>query len=153
MHDQREVYRHRVEAFINQPLGQIERREAFCKPSIAEQRLVHARPRRAERCIQHVLQAAQHVVGIEHGVARNLPQPVCTVAKDIGERAGKHAHLAMKRAHPPERVWVPFIGGLFLDQRELAIGMEFGERQRSKRTQRLGQHHRPRTWPAAAVRG
>ena len=124
------------------------------KPLSREQRLVHARAAAAERRVEHVLEAAQDVVGVEHRVARDLPQPVGAVAEDVGERAGEHAHLAVERDHAAEAVRRDARRAVFfLDQREMPSPCLLDERQRRERRQRLAKHHRPRAGPAAAVRG
>ena len=134
--DEREVHRHRVEALVDQRLGEIERGDALGEAFVREQRLVHARTGGAERRVEHVLEAAQHVVGVEHRIARDLPQAVGAVAEDIGQRAGEHAHLAVERGHAPEAVRRGVDAVLFLDQLEAALGLR-DERQRRERRQRL----------------
>src|SRR3546814_4191736 len=72
MDDEREIDRHRVIALVDQPLGDVERREAFRQSLVAEQRLVHARTRRRKGRVEHIFQAAQHIVGVEYGILGDL---------------------------------------------------------------------------------
>src|SRR3546814_19894197 len=52
--------------------------------------------------IQHVFQAAQDIIGIQHRIAAHLAQAIGTVAQNISKRTGKHAHLTMKGNHAAE---------------------------------------------------
>jgi hypothetical protein len=72
-------------ALVDQALGEIERGEAAAEAFVAEQGLVHARAAVAERRVEHVLQLAQDVIGVEHRIARHLPQAVGAVAEDVGQ--------------------------------------------------------------------
>ena len=152
MHDQREVHRHWMEALVDQPLGDVERREAVGEPVVAEQRLVHARPSAGERGVEHVVERAQHVVGVEHRVLGDLLQPVRAMAEHIGQRAGEHAHLAVERGHAAEAVRMILARGLLLDQADMAVRIARGEGQRPERAERLRQHRRPGPRPAATMR-
>src|SRR3546814_20632885 len=73
-------------------LGDVERGEPFGETIIREQRLVHARPAKAERRVKHVVEASEHVFGVEHRISGDLFQPVGAVAEDLGERSGYYAH-------------------------------------------------------------
>ena len=146
-------------AFVDHGLGQVERGETFCKALIAEQRLVHARAAWSERRIEHIVQAAQDVIGVEHGIFGNLLQPVRPVAEDIGERPREHAHLAMERGHSAEVLQRPaemFLGELFrvlfLDQVDDAVLGPRRVGQRSERSECFGKDHRARARAAAAMR-
>ena len=151
MDDEREVHRHRMEALVDQPLGDVDRREAVGEPVIREQGLVHARPRIPERRLECLVEAAQDVVGVEHGILRHLPQPIGAVAENVGQRAREHAHLAMERDHPAERAGVMLARGFLFDEVEAVVGL-LDERQRREGAERLREHHWPRTRPAAAMR-
>ena len=105
-----------MEALVDQALGEIERGEAAGEALVAEQGLVHARPARAERRVEHVLEAAQDVIGVEHRIPGDLPQAVGAVAEDVGQRAGEHAHLAVEGGHPAEALRVMLARRLFLDK-------------------------------------
>ncbi len=94
---------------------------------VAEQGLVHARPRCSERRVEQILEAAQHIIGVEHRILGDLPQAVGAVALDIGQCAGEHAHLAVEGGHPPEAPRMMLAGGFFLDQDEL-LALLFDER-------------------------
>src|SRR3546814_4411568 len=71
--DEREIDRHRVIALVDQPLGDVERREAFGEALVAEQRLVHARARRREGRVEHILQAAQPIRSEAHTAELQSP--------------------------------------------------------------------------------
>ena len=77
-HREREIDRRRMEAVVEQPLGEVHR-ERFRPFSCFSARggrheLVHAAV--AVRHRQDVLDAAEQVVGVEHGVLRTPAQPV-----------------------------------------------------------------------------
>ena len=74
-----------MEALVDQRLGEIEGRDAVGEALIAEQRLVHARARMREGRVEHVFEAAQDVVGVEHRVFRDLLQAVGAVAEDVAQ--------------------------------------------------------------------
>ena len=88
VHHQREIHGHRVEALVDQRLGEIDRGEALGETLVAEHRLVHARPALRERRVEHVLEAAQDVVGVEHRVLGDLAQAIGAVAEDVGRARG-----------------------------------------------------------------
>ena len=44
-------------------------------------------PAAAERRVEHVLEAAQHVIGVEHRILGDLPQAVGAVAHHVGQSA------------------------------------------------------------------
>ena len=106
-----------------------------------------------ERRVEHVFEAAQDVVGVEHRILGDLLQAVGAVAEDVGQRAGEHAHLAVEGDHSAEGVGMLLAGILFLDQLEAAVGIFGDERQRAEGRERFRQHDRARTRAAAAVRG
>src|SRR3546814_5413642 len=93
MDDEREIDRHRVIALVDQPLGDVERREAFRQSLVAEQRLVHARTRRREGRVEHIFQAAQHIVGVEYGILGDLLEPVGTGAERSEEHTSELQYL------------------------------------------------------------
>ena len=55
--DQREIHGHRVEALVDQRLGEIDGAQASREAFVREDRLVHARARARERRVEHVLEA------------------------------------------------------------------------------------------------
>ena len=44
-------------------------------------------PARAERRVEQVFEAAQHVIGVEHRILGDLPEAVGAMAEDVGQRA------------------------------------------------------------------
>ena len=103
---------------------------------------MHARSARPERRIQHIFEAAQQVVGVEHGVFGDLFQAIRAMAHHIGKRAGKHAHLAMKGDHPAKAGFVMIFCRFFLDQHELPVPL-LDKGQRRIGRQRFGEDDRP----------
>ncbi len=51
--DERKVHRHRVEALVDQRLGEVERGDALGEAFVRKQGFVHARPGRTERRVEH----------------------------------------------------------------------------------------------------
>jgi hypothetical protein len=128
MDDQREVHGHRMEALVDQRLGEIERVDVVGKAAVGEDRLVHAGTALGERRVEHVLEASQDVVGVEHRVFGDLLQSVGAVAEDVGERAGEHAHLAVERGHASKRLRMRVGGIFFFDNSVAAVRHLRGER-------------------------
>src|SRR5258708_18888814 len=58
MDDQREIHRHRMEAFINQSLGKIECADAAGKAFVREDRFMHAWAALCERRIKAIFQTS-----------------------------------------------------------------------------------------------
>src|SRR3546814_19610484 len=69
---------------------------------MAEQRFGHAVAGGTEGRVEHIVEAAQQIIGVEHRILGHLLQPVGAVAEHIGERAGEHAHLTVESGHAYE---------------------------------------------------
>ena len=126
-----------MEALVDQRLGEIDRAHPAFETAVREDRLVHARAALGERSVEHVLEAAEDVIGVEHGILGDLLQPIGTVAEDIGERAGEHARLPMKGDHPPKGIGMLLDRILLLDEMEASVGHLCDERQWSERCERF----------------
>ena len=127
MNHKREVHRHRVIAFVDQALGDVEGGKAFGQAVIAEQCLMHTRAAMGKWGIKHIFEAAQDIVGVEHCIFGHLAQTVCTMRHDVRQRAGKHTHLAVESGHASEAVWMAFLSGFFLDKCVMAISIACGK--------------------------
>ena len=97
-HRQREVDRRGVEAVVEQPLGEVHRRDAALGLELraAGDELVHAAI--ALRHGQEVLHAAEQVVGVEHRVLADAPQAVRAVRADVAVGPQQHADVAEEGA-------------------------------------------------------
>src|SRR5215213_1094413 len=95
-YDQWEVDRRRVDAEVEDALGNVERPHALrLLPGGGEDRLVHAGAV-AEWLIVEIAQAGPDVVGGEDGVLAHLAQPGRAVHADIGVGADEHAEVAVE---------------------------------------------------------
>src|SRR3546814_19692865 len=110
---------------------------------------MHARASGPEGGSQHGLQAAQDIIGIQHRGAAHLAQAIGTVAQNISERTGKHAHLTMKGNHSAETGGMVLICRFLFDE-PIAVVAFFNEGQRRKGRKRRAEYHWPAAWPAAA---
>ena len=103
---QREVDGRRVEAEVEQSLGEVHGRllESLVVFQLFGRgdEFVHAAI--AVRHRQEVLHAAEQVVGVEHGVFRHVPQSVGAVRADVAVGADQHAHVAEEGAHATDRL-------------------------------------------------
>src|SRR3546814_14531874 len=79
------------------------------------------------------------LVGVEYGILGDLLEPVGTVAEDIGQRAGEHAHLPVEGGHAAEGLRMILARAFLLDQAETVLLLGH-ERQWREGRQRFRQH-------------
>ena len=137
-----------MNALVDHRLGEIEGGDTgILEEMIVEQHLVHARAGIRQREI--VLERGEKVIGVEHRIARGLPEPIRPHAHHVGQRPDKDPELAVEPLHPAVGFAFRIIG--VLDQMKSILAGNH-VRQRRVRHQRCRQHHRPRPRTAAAVR-
>src|ERR1039457_3520856 len=103
MHDQREADGVRVEAVIDQALGDVAGVDAFAGlPGVAENALVHGRGLVGELVVG--LQQFADVGGVEHGIHGGDAESGAAVGHDVGERADQDAEVAVKSTNLAYRV-------------------------------------------------
>ena len=97
-HREREVDGRRVEAVVEEPLGEVHRGDAFFGFELGGRgdELVHAAV--ALRHRQEVLHAAEQVVGVEHGVFADAAEAVGAVGADVAVGADEDADVAEEGA-------------------------------------------------------
>ena len=100
-HDQREIVGRRVEAVVEQALGDVERPHAGTLDDAAADELVHVHA--VERHREEVAQLDTQIVGVEHRVLGIGAQAGRAVAPDIGIGAHDHAEIAVERRYPADR--------------------------------------------------
>ena len=86
MDDQREVHGHRVEALVDQRLGDVDVLSPPPKPRSEKIASCMHGPLVAERRVENVLERAQDVIGVEHRILGDLAKAVGAVAQHVGER-------------------------------------------------------------------
>ena len=103
-HDQREIDRRRVEAVVQQPLGDVHGADAPLAPQLAGagHELVHAAV--AVRHLKMCLTPAQQIIGVQHRVFADLAQAVRPQRADVAVAAHQHADVAEEAAHPADRL-------------------------------------------------
>src|SRR3546814_15288070 len=94
---------------------------------MAEQRFGHAVAGGTEGRVEHIVEAAQQIIGVAHRILGYLLQPVGAVAEHISERAGEHAHLTVESGHASEGLRVILARTLLFDQAQ-AVRSEWRRR-------------------------
>ena len=152
---QREVDRRRVEAVVEQPLGEVEGADAelLLHRAAGEHELVHAGAveRDGQVLAGRLLEPRQQVVRVEHRGLRRLLQPVAAERQDVGEGAHEDAVVALEAAQPADRlgpVEVQVEGGAGAVAG--LVAHDLGPRE--ERVDAVGHGDRPGARPAAAVR-
>ncbi len=137
-HRQREVDRRGVEAVVQQPLGDVHRRDALARPFSCDGRgdeLVHAAV--ALRHRENVLHTAEQVVGVEHRVfGSRVGAHRGRMRADVAIGPHQHADVLPKKLpHAADRlrpvVTERIVVAIFRDDR--AVG-KYGETFRSRRS-------------------
>ena len=106
---QREVDGRRVEAEVQQPLGEVERLD-LQRPlhrAAGEDELVHAELAVGERQMlgdAQLPQPREQVVGVQHGGLGGVAQPVGAERADVGVGAHEAAVVAVEAAQPADRL-------------------------------------------------
>jgi hypothetical protein len=77
-----------MEALVDESLGKIDRAEPVGEAFVREDRFMHARSASGERRVEHVFEAPQNVIGVQHGIFGDLLQSVRAVAQDVSESPG-----------------------------------------------------------------
>ena len=144
VHDQREAHGVRMEAVIDEALGDVAGAHAeFGLAIVAEHHLVHVG--RSVGQIEVRLELLADVDGVEHRVHGGVAQARAAVRQDVGQRAHQHAEVAVEGAHAADGVLAPVIEGPFL-----AGALE--ARHGQERLEGLLHGHRTGARTAAAVR-
>ncbi len=142
-HDQRERRRVRMEAVVDQALGDVHRVHAVLfLPRIAENHFVHRG--QIERQVVHVLELLANVIRVQDRVFRGLAD-ARAVGQRVGERAHQHSEISAERAHPANGFW------LVIFERQVPVLFD-QDGNRQIRLENFLDHHRARARTAAAVR-
>ena len=99
---QRKVDRRRVEAVVQQPLGNVQGLDAaVVERAVREDALVQARLALGQ--VIGRLQPRAQIVGVQNRHARGAAQPVASHAQDVGIGPHQHAEVAGEGPHAADR--------------------------------------------------